>query len=235
MMTFSDVDRKTIQEWSEDEIFFHSPDSKNALDYLHNRGITNDIIKKFNIGYVPKETGHNLSGRIIMPLFDQHNKLVCLTTRDFSKEAYLPHWHESFDKTKYLYGLNVSKNDIFRLNKVIVVEGQFDTHVMHKHGLSITVAALGGAFSIDHVCLLRRYCTDFYLWFDPDDAGNKASERAMDMYEELNLSLFGINFIPIFINENLDPDQFVEKYGKSKVIEIMKKSKEEITRKKQAC
>lgn len=225
MIEISDVDRIKIQEWSVDELFFGSKDSKQALDYLHNRGINDEIIRKFKIGYVPIESGHELSGRIIMPLFDQHNNLICLTTRDFHEHTYLPHWHESFDKTKYIYAIDIAKESIFKNNKVLVVEGQFDTHVLHKHGISIAVAALGGSFSIDHVCLLRRYCTDFYLWFDPDDSGNKACERALNMYEDYNLKLFNINFIPIYINEKLDPDDFVEKYGKKYVINMMKEAK----------
>lgn len=228
MLQITDAERDIVQRWSEDELFFSSTDSKDALSYLHNRGITDDVIKKFHIGYVPKESGHSLSGRIIMPLFNQHSSLVCLTTRDFHKESTFPHWHESFDKSKYLYGLDIAKKNIFSCNKVIIVEGQFDTQVLHKHGLSIAVAALGGAFSLNHVCLLRRYCTDFYLWFDPDEAGYKSIERSMEMYDEYQLNLFNINFIPMSFEENLDPDEFVEKYGRIKVIEKMKKSKEDI-------
>lgn len=230
-----DVDRITICEWAVDELWSGYHDSNKALNYLRTkRGLSDEVIKKFSLGYVPEEARHDLSGRIIMPLYDHHDRLVALTTRDYREDSKFPHWHESFNKDMYLYGLNLAKKNIFGSNKSLVVEGQFDCQALHDHGINISVGALGGVFSYKHVCLLRRYCTDYYIWFDPDDAGHKSWLRCITMYEEKMLDSFGINFIPIILDSDDDPDDYVQKRGKGAVIELMKKSKENAKGKKYA-
>lgn len=222
----AEVDRNIICEWAVEELWSGSPDCDEALNYLRTRRrLSEDVINRFQIGYVPKEARHDLAGRLIMPLFDHHNRLVCLTTRDFREGAGMPHWHESFDKGRYLFGGHLAKRAILKHNKVLVIEGQFDDLALHDHGLDIAVCALGGALTYQHVCILRRYCTDFYIWFDPDKAGWAATERALLMYEERGLGGFGINFVPVCTDDDRDPDDFVIEQGKSGVIELMKESK----------
>lgn len=160
-----------------------------------------------------------------MPIYDPYNSLVALTTRDVEKGLHL---HESFDKNNYVYGLNIAKEHIRRNDKCILVEGQFDTMCLHSHGLGMTVGALGTSFSIVQCMQLSRYCSEMYIIFDPDESGEKSVKRAMEMHKKYSLYKYKIQFIPVYLPEGNDPDDFVVKYGVKELFILMKQSKDRI-------
>lgn len=195
-----------------------SDEVKEARDYLFGRGLNDEIIDKFMFGYIPERTGHDWRGRVIMPLYDQYNSLLVLTSRNFraTSKKEMAHLHEQFNKKRYLYGLNIAKKEIIKRNAVIIVEGQFDTTLLHMHGLANTVGLLGSAFTFDHMCLLRRYCQNFYFLLDNDDSGRSNLKRAIDIYEEerLGSAAFNTNFYPVFFNQVYkDPDELIRGDG----------------------
>jgi len=166
-----------------------------------------------------------------MPLEDPYGNLIVLTTRDFrTKDPNLkPHLHEVFEKRRYLYGLSVAKQHIIKTQKAIIVEGQFDTTVLHTYWFEMTVGVLGSAFSFDHVCLLRRYCKEIYFMFDSDDAGDASRNRIMELYREKCLSSFDVSFIPVRLpapsGSKVDPDDFIKANGRKALLEVLKQSK----------
>ncbi len=215
-----------------------SDEGKSALDYLRNkRHLTDDVIRRFQFGYCPKGESHDLAGRIIMPCFDAHDNLVAFSTRDWEAPKRYQHWHESFDKSSYLFGLNVAKKAIRWADKAIVVEGQFDVTCLHSYGLSMTVGLFGTNLSIMHIALLARYCSEIYVVLDPPEtkedgninrAGEAATIAAMKMYHEYCLGTYGIHFVPVMLPEELDPDDFVFKYGKAAMTRILEKRRNEV-------
>jgi len=203
-----------------------SDEGKPILDFLKNtRHISEFKIKQFNIGYCPRSARHELAGRVIMPIYDPYNNLVAITTRDFDNE-YFSHWHEAFDKSNYLYGLNLAKEHIRRNNKAILVEGQFDVMCLHSYGLTMTVGVLGSAFSIMQAAILLRYCSDIYLLFDPDNSGQMSTQRALDMYAQYKINIYRAMFIPVVLPNNQDPDDFIVSNGVNSMIELLRQSKQ---------
>ena len=194
-------------------------DTNEARDYLKDtRGLNDEVIDAFRFGYIPTRVGHDWLGRIIMPLYDQYDELVVMTSRDFrtNDKARRPHLHEQFNKKRYLYGLNVAKKAIMEKNAAVVVEGQFDTAQLHVHGLTNTVGVLGSAFTFDHVCALRRYCQNIYLLFDNDKSGKENIKRAIRLYDEERLGAAGFDteFYPVFFDSDFkDPDDLLRQKG----------------------
>lgn len=198
---------------------------KKALNYLiDERKFSDQVIEKFKLGYCPVEVNHQLSGRIISPIYDESNNLISLSTRHLDKNHNMRFWHEVFDKGLYLYGLCYAKKSILKVNKVIVVEGEFDVISFHNAGINMTVGVCGSALTYFQICLLSRYCSNFYLMFDGDEAGEKAIYRAMKMYKENNLKFNKINFFPVYLPNQFDPDDYVKLEGVDGVKEILKKS-----------
>jgi len=220
------------------QISLWSEEGEPGLTYLREkRHISDDVIKKFQIGYCPQGTPPisdiYLGGRIIMPCFDAHGNIVAFSTRNPWVEKRYQHWHESFDKTSYLYGLHVSKKSIRHSDKAIIVEGQFDVACLHSNGLSMTVGLFGTTFSIMHVALLSRYCSEIYVLFDPqqregDVSGQEGTARAMKLYYDYCLNTYGIYFIPIVLPGSLDPDDFVYQHGKDELTHILNKRRNEV-------
>jgi DNA primase len=206
------------------------PRGKKALDYLRDvRKFSDKVIDEFDVGYCPLEVDHELRGRIITPIYDTYGDMVAISTRHLNKDQKGRFWHESFDKGSYLYGLYQAKYAIRRLNKVIIVEGEFDALAFHSYGFNMTVACSGSAFSLFQVSLLSRYCTNFYLMFDGDVAGRKSIERTMAMYDKYCLSAYGLKFIPVYLPKDIDPDEYLFSEGVVGVKSKLRASKDEFS------
>ena len=190
------------------------PEGKKALDYLTTvRGFSDEVIDKFDIGYCPQDSNHELRDRIITPIYDAYGEMVAISTRHMNKDHKLRFWHEVFPKGTYLYGLYYAKDTIRKFNKVIIVEGEFDVAVFHTFGFTMTICCCGSAFTLFQIALLARYCKEFYLLFDGDVAGRKSIQRSMNMYDKYSLSAYGLKFIPVYLPKNVDPDEFLFESG----------------------
>jgi len=179
------------------------------------------------MGYCPLDVNHELRGRIITPIYDTYGEMVAISTRHINKDHDQRFWHESFEKSYYLYGLYQAKDSIRKYNKVIIVEGEFDALVFHTYGFTMTVACSGSAFTLFQIALLSRYCTNFYLMFDGDVAGRKSIKRTMDMYGKYNLAAYGLKFIPVKLPKDTDPDDFLFEVGAHGLREKLKASRDE--------
>jgi len=215
---FEDVERQDICDLAHQTLMSEDTDDvTETLAYLtEQRRLTKNVLEEFKFGYIPKRVGHDWAERIIMPLHNHAGELVVLTSRKYrtNDKDQRPHLHEQFDKKRYLFGLDVAKKHILEKNAVVIVEGQFDTCLLHSMGMKNVVGVLGSAFTFDHACQLRRYCTDMYLSFDRDKAGCENVIRAMDMWDKKSLSIFDIRFIPVKLPRGVkDPDDFVKEHG----------------------
>ncbi len=196
---------------------------KKALEYLKEvRGLSDRIIDVFQIGYCPIRTDHELAGRIIIPICDPYGNPVAISTRHPEKRR--DFWHESFNKSFYLYGLHIAKRYIISRQKAIIVEGEFDVTCLHSMGLKATVGVCGSAFSPFQASLLARYCNEVYLVFDADEnkSGEKAIKRALKMQRD---RLHGMRFIPVRLPVGTDPDDFIKKQGRKSFVSLLNESK----------
>lgn len=217
---FLDVDRKKILESSINSLW--SKEGESVLNFLKNeRHLSDFVIKQFKFGWCPKDIVHELSGRVIMPFFDSYGEeIIAFTSRDFDAPKQFQHWHETFDKSDYLYGLHIAKKPIIKNNLAIVVEGQFDVTCLHGYGLNNTVGVCGSSLSITQMILLRRYCSRVVLIFDPDKSGDSATSRTINMFKqwrlEKNAQLYAIK-----LPGGLDPDEFVVQFGKEQMMKLI--------------
>jgi DNA primase len=210
---FMEMEREEIVRTAKEELL-RGVRGKEALNYLKNtRKISDAVIDEFNVGYCPPEVKHQVCGRIITPIYDTDHTLVALSTRHLDKNHPQRFWHESFDKGSYLYALNYAKYDIRLKNKVVLVEGEFDVMVLHSHGFKMAVGVLGSSLTLFQIALLSRYCSEFYLLFDGDNAGRATTERVMGLYREKNIKNYGIQFIPVYLPDGDDPDDFLLREG----------------------
>jgi DNA primase len=213
---------------SRDTILESSQDAEFARDYLFNiRKLSEDVVKKFEIGYVPQRARHKLSGRIIMPIKDMSGRNVALTTRLIAEsEGARKHWHESFIKNRYLYGIFELRENILKRRKVVIVEGQFDALRLYGSGISVAIATLGSAISICQLSRIIHLVDDIFLCFDNDDAGKKATGQVYSLlkkYELWRQKDIRVMSVPLYGVK--DPDEYISKFGKEDFINKMKESK----------
>jgi DNA primase len=233
------VEREQIVKLAQETIF--SQDGLEAFNWINKiRRIKKSIIEKFEIGYVPsfvknfKGERHELAGRIVFPIRSNSNNLIAVSSRDFkqanSKEYNRGFWHESFDKSLYLYGINQAKEFILKYNKAIVVEGEIDTMALWSKGINCSVGILGSSIGVYQLSVLARYCNEIFIVADSDIAGQSLLDRIRKICNEKHIDLFGINIFlvkmpsPEVLNSSeskIDPDWFLKNRNVQEFIDIL--------------
>ncbi len=159
--------------------------------------------------------------RVIFPIVDTKKRIIGFGGRVLDNT--LPKYINSpdsfiFNKGRNLYGLNIAKNHI-KNKRFILAEGYMDVIKLHNYGYDTAVASLGTALTDNQVKLMRRYTKKFYVAYDSDQAGLKASLKALNILKKNNLDA-NVVIMP----DGCDPDEFLTNYGKIKFDELIKKS-----------
>ena len=216
-----------------------------AMAYLERRGIHIDVIKQFGLGFsndawaellkalsskyslidlesvgliIPNKdrSSHydRFRNRIMFPIINPKGKIIGFGGRvmDDSLPKYLNSPEtEVFNKSMTLYGLNLAKNNLHDKKQLIIAEGYMDVIALHTYGFNNAVATLGTALTVDHGRLMRRYADEVIICYDSDFAGQKATLRSLDVLQGI------IEKIKVIVlGENLDPDDYLKKYGAEK-------------------
>ncbi|MDJ0601477.1 MAG: DNA primase [Crocosphaera sp.] len=154
--------------------------------------------------------------RLMIPIKDIQGRVIAFGGRSLTDEE--PKYLNSpdtplFNKGKILFALDQAKNSIRSLDKVIVVEGYFDAIALHEVGITNTVASLGTAFSESQLKQLLRYTESKQVIFnfDADNAGIKATERAITEIESLIYS-GQVNLKILNIPDGKDADEFIKSH-----------------------
>lgn len=149
--------------------------------------------------------------RLIFPIFDIQGRSVGFGGRTLIQEEpkYLNTRETAvFRKREILYGLNYSKEEIRRQDKVILVEGYMDFLSLYSRGIKNCAASLGTSLTSSQAALLKRYTNNVVLVYDNDSAGKSAMERALPILLEQGLDV-SIALIP----EGKDPDEAIKVIG----------------------
>ena len=217
----------------------HTKDGIEAIEYLKNRGFTDDIIKTFGVGLSTRNqvtkllkaknysndilvkcgisSGDNdiydtFTNRIMFPLCDLEGKVVGFSGRIYKTEDSSKYVNSKesdiFKKGNLLYNYHRAKEECRKKKCVIVVEGFMDVIALHMVGIYNVVASMGTAITKEQAKLLKRLSTNIILCFDGDSAGNKATMACSKELEEI-----GISPKVVRLPDNMDPDEFIKKYG----------------------
>lgn len=231
-----DICERAAQTYAE-KLF--TPDGAHALDYVRRRGFTDDMIKKYRIGYAPKNniiankfaeskflipSGLCRRGdygmydffrdKLMFPIFNAHGKIVAFSGRslDGSEPKYINTTDtDIFHKRQTVFGLNFARDAIHRANRSIVVEGQIDAIKMQVNGFPETVAPLGTALTEDHIALLCKSNRNIIFCFDGDGAGQKAAARACNIVLPFIRDTSDVRFA--FVSGGKDPDEILKTSG----------------------
>jgi DNA primase len=178
---------------------------------LEKRGLTEAGIK----AGVVKRDGLGLHdafrARVMFPIRDAQGKVIAFGGRVL--DARMPKYLNSpespaYSKTRTLYGLHEARQAIASQDRVIIVEGYFDVIALWQAGFRETVASCGTSLTVEQLRLLSRYTKNVFACFDGDDAGRKASLRALEIFLQAGLLGRGI-----FIPTGFDPDTLVRERG----------------------
>lgn len=223
---FEVVEREDIVNKSQECLY--SSKGVPGLNYLtQTRKLSLDTIKDFKLGYIP-DIDHQLQNRVIFPIYDTNNNLIAIHSRAINnQEGLLPtYWHESYEKSFYLYGLVNARDDIIKNKFCLITEGQIDVLQLHSNGLKNTVGLFSHNLSEIQFSLVKRYCDKIIILFDTDanQSGQIGAQKTLlkfGKYKGEKIVNFKDRISHIDFAENIDPDQYVIKYGIDKLKKII--------------
>ena len=149
--------------------------------------------------------------RVMFPIIDIRGNVVAFSGRTMGADTrkYVNSRESSvFVKSRTFFGLNIAKNA--ETHRVILVEGQMDVISLHQAGFTDAIATLGTAITSEHARILSRYVEEVLICYDSDEAGQKATRRAID-----TLRTVGLPARVVQIEGAKDPDELIKNKGSS--------------------
>lgn len=166
-------------------------------------------------------------GRVIFPIQNITGRVLgfggrtLLTDKKVAKYFNSPE-SEIYNKSKILYGLFQSKNEIIKQDQCYLVEGYTDVISMHQAGVYNVVASSGTALTEGQIRLIRRYTNNITILYDGDAAGIKASFRGIDLILEQ-----GMNVKVILFPDGEDPDSYAKKVSITELDDYLKNKRQD--------
>lgn len=150
-------------------------------------------------------------GRLMFPVHDHMGRVVGFSARSLDPEDETAKYINTpetplFKKGKLLYGLYQAREAVRVRDYVVLVEGNLDVISLHQYGITNTVAPLGTSLTTDQINLIKRFTNRVLLCFDMDEAGEKATLRAI----EASLQT-GLEMKVAALTKAKDPDQAAQK------------------------
>ncbi len=191
------------------------------LDYLVKTGLT---AQKGERNY------DRFRGRVMFPILSNTGRVLGFGGRTLQSDAKTAKYlnspeSEVYHKSKTLYGLFQSKNELSREDSCLLVEGYTDVISLHQAGVRNVVASSGTALTKEQITLIKRYTQNIVILYDGDPAGIKASLRGIDMILQE-----GLNVQVLLFPEGEDPDSYARKVSAIEFKEYIADEKQDFLR-----
>lgn len=201
------LNRQTIGDF----IIGYAPDQGDALTKaLEKRGFSRRELA--DAGLVNRFGGDLFRGRMMVVLSDSSGEVVGFTGRIIRDDPRAPKYLNTpqtllFDKSRHIFGLYQAKEAIRRSDAAVIVEGNLDVVSSHQAGVKNVVATAGTAMTLQHLKALSRLAGRIRVAFDGDRAGVSATERAINLAQEIGVELEVVS-LPDGVK---DPDELIQK------------------------
>ena len=183
-------------------------------------------IKETGLFYFDEKRKKHISrfrNRIIFPINNISGNIIGFGGRIIDDNKNLAKYINSpetpfFKKGSNLYNLDKARKLSNKLEDVYLVEGYMDVIGLSKNGIENTVANLGTALTSNQIQILNQFYNHIIICFDGDQSGYKAALRAAEnIIDELKPDK---KVSILLLEDNLDPDNYVNKFGKDKFLQI---------------
>lgn len=180
--------------------------------HLKSLGFKDSEIVAANLAFKSKN-GYGIydrfSNRVMFPIIDLRGNVIAFGGRIMTDEK--PKYLNTsdtpvFKKSANLFSLNNAKNTGSRT--LILCEGYMDVIAVNQAGFENAVATLGTALTTEQAMLMKRYADEVVICYDADEAGQKATARAIEILRNAGL-LIRVLTVP----NGKDPDEFIRNKG----------------------
>ncbi len=199
---------KTIRRFG---LGFAGDNGFELINHLRDKGYTDSEMIQANVAYKSKK-GYTVSrffNRVMFPIIDLRGNVIAFGGRIMGdqKPKYLNTSDTPvFSKSTQLFALNMAKN--LNTRQLILAEGYMDVIALYQAGFENAVATLGTALTAQQADLIRRYADEVVICYDSDEAGRKASDRAIALLRNA-----GVKVRVVTVPNAKDPDEFMKAHG----------------------
>lgn len=206
-----------------------APDSWNALyDAMTEKGYTKQELLDAGLVKQSRKDAQSVydafRNRLMFPVIDVRGSIIGFSGRILGDGE--PKYLNSpdtvvFDKSRNLFALNLAKKS--KAGILLLTEGNIDVVALHQAGFDCAVASLGTSLTEEQVRLMSRYTQNVTIAYDTDEAGMKASQRAIGILEKAGL---GVRVLRM--QGAKDPDEFIRKFGSDAFSLLLERSENHI-------
>lgn len=198
----------------------YAPDGwERLLTHAQGRHVKPDVLCEAGLVIErQKGTGYydRFRGRVIFPIFSHRGDVIALAGRlvdERTGATDAPKYVNSpvtplYDKRSVLYGYWQARKALADTREAWVVEGYTDVLALHGAGIRHAVATCGTALTDEHLKALMQRVDHVMLLFDGDEAGDSASDRAMQRCIRQ-----GIDASACTLPDGHDPCSFLQEHG----------------------
>lgn len=221
--------------------------NEKAMEYLLSRGISLESIEEFKLGYAPLLDSSDvtlfnnvpnryalqlmrkdmMSDALLFPVNDATGKMRYFQSRPFTPQVGMKYIgagddHPLFNDIDRVYGLDVARKKLRKWKgRLVGVEGAPDTIMCNQIGIP-AIAFLGTAINEQRIQFLERFrVTELILVLDGDKAGINSMNKTIRKYLSWKTT---VKLRVAILPEGLDPNDFINKYGKDALYEIIEKA-----------
>jgi len=206
----------------------YAPDEGDFLyGFLKKKSYSDDLLRSSGLFSKDKFPYSLFRNRLMFPVRSWQGKVVAFSGRDLGGESKAKYINTPeiaiYSKKHNLFGLYESLDTLKHTEgggEAIICEGNFDVVALHQSGLTCAMAPLGTAFTIEQAKLLKRYCGKLTMLFDSDDAGQKATGRALVLAQSA-----GMDNEVAKLTLGKDASEVVQKWGESSLQKEMEQRK----------
>jgi DNA primase len=164
--------------------------------------------------------------RITFPIANEGGKIVAFGCRALGDDQ--PKYLNSpetpiYSKSNVLYHLDRAKDALRRQDFAVLVEGYLDAIAVARAGISNVVASCGTSLAEPQIKLLSRFTRRVIVNYDPDSAGQMATERSVALLLEQDFEVRVLALPPIG-DKKADPDLFIREKGAEAYTKLLKES-----------
>lgn len=217
--------KELAREWG----LGYAPDEWEAtLEYVRQRGYRDEVLRESGLFSEKEAEGgrrariyDRFRGRLMFPICDDSGQVIAFSGRTLDPNLKGAKYVNSgasplFRKSEVFFGLHKTKRTILDTRRAVLCEGQIDLIRMWEHGIRNAVAPQGTAFTEVHGKMLKRLADEVIICFDADRAGQKASEKSVEILLESDLSIRIARMPP-----GEDPDSLLRKHGKEAMEKVL--------------
>ena len=204
-----------------------APNSWSALKtHMLSLGYTEQELIDASLISRSQKTGNTFDffvNRAMFPFIDLTGHIVGFGGRALSpddKRKYLNSKDTvGYNKNRFLFSMNFAKDSSVKSREIVLCEGNLDVISLNQAGFENAVASCGTALTERQARMLANYADHIMICYDADEAGQKATSKAIGILENT-----GLKTTVVRISGAKDPDEYLKKFGAVRFKNLLKQT-----------